>query len=210
MTRGPPRISLTDAEAREAFTAVYDATFRQVLAYCRRRTLVVQDAEDALVEVYLVAWRRVDELVLVDSKVAWLIGIAHRVLANQHRGRNRRERLFGRLLPVARQQVSPDPADIAAHNAAIALVYTTLARLPPGDQELIRLFVLEDLTYDQIGSVLRLRPPVVRTRLYRARRRLAEQLALAEGTADLNSSPGSVYPSSERRNDPAGEMEADG
>ena len=68
------------------FAALFNAHFDSLLAYTRRRTPQLADAEDALAETYVVAWRRFAELPAdAQGQRLWLFGVAYRVIANQRR-----------------------------------------------------------------------------------------------------------------------------
>ena len=82
-------------EADTATTARFDELFHDnvadVAAYCRWRTRSPADAEDALGEVFLTAWRRLDDVPAPASDArVWLYATARRVTANQHRAARRR------------------------------------------------------------------------------------------------------------------------
>ncbi|MDX2342894.1 MAG: sigma-70 family RNA polymerase sigma factor [Acidimicrobiia bacterium] len=167
-------------QADQFFDELHAATFRQVVAYCRRRAATVEDADDAVAEVYVVAWRRLREVRRADVPIAWLYGVARRVLANQHRARSRRLRLIERLTFEWRQKRSVNPADLVASHEGTDTILLALAQLSPIDQDLIRLASLEGLTNAEIGIVLDLRPDRVRDRHYSARKRLEAQLLLLQ------------------------------
>src|SRR4249920_1770435 len=108
------------------FAALFNAHFDSLLAYTRRRTPQLADAEDALAETYVVAWRRFAELPTdAQGRRLWLFGVAYRVIANQRRATGRRlqltDRLKAALLP------SPRPP------ALLADVTDAMATLPEGD-----------------------------------------------------------------------------
>ncbi|MDX2343691.1 MAG: sigma-70 family RNA polymerase sigma factor, partial [Acidimicrobiia bacterium] len=151
-----------------------------MVAYCRRRAANVEDADDAVAEVYVVAWRRLREVRQADVPIAWLYGVARRVLANQHRSRSRRLRLIERLTLDWRRKRSVNPADLVASYEGADTILHALAQLPPIDQELIRLSAFEGLANTEIGIVLDLRPDRVPDRRYSARKRLERQLNLIE------------------------------
>jgi RNA polymerase sigma-70 factor (ECF subfamily) len=65
-----------------------------VLAYARRRT-TQEAADDVVAEVFLVAWRRADEVPA--QPLPRLLGVARRVLANQRRGEHRGVALRDRI-----------------------------------------------------------------------------------------------------------------
>ncbi len=173
-----------DNTAREAslqadrfFDELHAATFRQVVAYCRRRAATPEDADDAVAEVYVVAWRKLHQVRSADVHIAWLYGVARRVLANQHRARSRRRRLVDRLTTDWRQKRSDNPAELVTSSEGSDAILLALAQLSPIDQELIRLAAFEGLSNSEIGIVLDIRPDRVRDRRYSARKRLEQQLS---------------------------------
>lgn len=170
------RRRLNDEEKRRAFDELYESTFDQILAYCRRRSLRVEDTEDAVVETYLTAWRKIEEALAAESPRSWLYGVAFRVTANQRRGRDRYRHLIDRLTEIPHRSVVDSAEDVALSAVSAGAVYAALARLTTMEQELIRLSTLEGLSHVEIGSVVGLLASAVTTRLYRARQRLRTRL----------------------------------
>ena len=82
----------TSAAAEISFATLYRQHHRAVLAYCARRASPA-DAWDAASEVFVVAWRRLNDVPAVEHARPWLYGVAFRVLANQRRSTHRRIRL---------------------------------------------------------------------------------------------------------------------
>lgn len=188
MALRPKRPKLDEAHRRRAFDELYDSTFDQILAYCRRHCLGPEDAEDAVVEVYLTAWRRLEDALGADPPRSWLYGVAFRVTANQRRGRDRFKRLVGRLTEIPHRSVVDSAEDVALTAASSDDVYAALATLAPIDQELIRLAALEGFSHEEIAAIVGLSVPAVRTRLYRARQRLAARLEL-DARRDISPQP---------------------
>ena len=79
-----------------AFRRIYDDHYAAVLAYCLRRA-ALEDAKDATADVFLVAWRRLDQVPGGERTLPWLYGTARKTLANQRRSRSRLMRLMTRL-----------------------------------------------------------------------------------------------------------------
>lgn len=157
----------TDA-ARGRFEAAYDAHLGAVLAYARRRT-DASSAEDAAAEVFTVAWRRVAEM--PEQPLAWLLGVARHVLANQSRGERRRISLEHRL--AAEVPAFAEAPSLAELDPALA---AALRRLPADDRELLCLLAWERLSREEAATVLGCRPAALRLRIHRARRRLEQEL----------------------------------
>jgi RNA polymerase sigma factor (sigma-70 family) len=117
-------------------------------------------------DVFLTAWRRLDELPDGDAARVWLYATARRVIANQRRSGRRRTALHDRLrLEAAAPEESPTP------DAEEALVHEALRRLGPRDREVLLLAEWEGLSPAQIATVLGCLPVTARGHLHRARRR---------------------------------------
>jgi RNA polymerase sigma-70 factor, ECF subfamily len=172
----PKQTRLDDAQKRRAFDDLYDSTSDQILKYCRRRSLRLEDAEDAAVETYLIAWQKIEDALQVESPTTWLYGVAFRVTANQRRGRDRFGRLVRKLSDIPRRRVAESAETVFLTTASTAEVHAALTTLTPLEQELIRLSAFEQLPHADIGPILGLSLASVRTRLYRARLRLQERL----------------------------------
>lgn len=165
--------------AEDRFRRLYAAHVREVLAYAVRRTADAEDAADVVAETFLVAWRRLPEVPFGGGARPWLYGVARRTLANQRRGEVRRHRLADRL--------RDDLAAVAALPAAEDYderFHTALEGLHPDDREILRLSAWEELSPSQAAHVLGISAIAARSRLHRARRRLAR--ALAEPVPDLS------------------------
>ena len=115
-------------------TAVLARGSADVLRYAERR-IGTEDAADALAEVMLTAWRRVDSMPRESEQARmWLFGIARNVVANATRSEHRRWRLAERLRgALASTRVHGHPADHGLE------VRDAIARLSGEQAELVRL-----------------------------------------------------------------------
>ena len=157
----------------EAFQDLYDAHYHAVLAYCRRRTSPAE-ANDVASEVFLVAWRRMDDRPADDKLRAWLYGIAYRVLGHQWRSQRRLRRLQRRIADTV-QPPEPSPEAVLLRRAEDQQVLEAAKRLRPADQEILRLAGWEELPHADIATVLGISAPAVDQRFHRAKKRLARE-----------------------------------
>ena len=170
---------------REAqFDALFQTYVSDVVAYCRWRASSPSDAEEAVAEVFLTAWRRFDDVPQGDAARVWLYATARRMIANQRRSTRRRAALAERVALTT--PVHEPPAD-QVHS----LVREGLRRLGPLDREVLLLSEWEGLSPAQIATVLRCCKVTARGRLHRARRRFRsayEELLAGEATERLGRS----------------------
>lgn len=148
------------------FEELYAATARDVHAYVRRRT--AGDAEDLVADVYAVAWRRRSDLPAPPLRRAWLFGVARTLLKAEGRHRQRQRELVDELATRP-----PAPAGRPSADRRAAAVTAALARLAPGDREILQLVAWEGLTPAELAVALGVRPGTARVRLHRARQALA-------------------------------------
>ena len=153
----------------DQFRRLFDANYKQLVAYARRRLASPQDADDLVAEVFTVAWRRRDRLPQGDDARLYLYGIARRVLANQRRATRRRTALVAALRGAAPWP----PGDPMVEDPAVA---RALAALDDQDRELLRLLAWEGLTQIEVASVMEISVEAARSRIRRARARFADLL----------------------------------
>lgn len=160
-----------DRELR--FRALYAAAYADVLRFAQRRVHPTH-AEDVAAEVFLVAWRRLDDApTRPGDQRAWLFGIARHCLLNSFRSQGRRDTLAVR---VAAAQPATGEADDTEHLALRMDLAAAWRRLSATDQEALSLTVFEDLTSAEAGRVLGITAVSYRLRLLRARRALRRHL----------------------------------
>jgi RNA polymerase sigma factor (sigma-70 family) len=152
-------------ERNGRFDALFQRHVADVVAYCRWKAGSTSDAEEAVAEVFLTAWRRLDDIPGEDAARVWLYATARRVIANQRRSTRRRAALAERVALA-----SPVPESPGGDEERV-LVQEALRRLAPLDREVLLLSEWEGLSPAQIAKVLRCPKVTARGRLHRARRR---------------------------------------
>ena len=166
-----------ESERSRRFDELFASYSSDIVAYCGWRAGSASDAQDAVAEVFLTAWRRLDELPDGDAARVWLYATARRVIANQRRSSRRRVALHERLALEAASAPQASPPDREEE-----LVHEALRRLDPHDREVLLLAEWEGLTPAQIATVLGSPAVTARGRLHRARRRFR---AVFEELCDL-------------------------
>ena len=155
----------SDDRRRRRFDALFAAYHSDIVAYCGWRAGSAGDAQDAVADVFLTAWRRLDDVPDGDAARVWLYATARRVIANQRRSRRRRVALQERLA----REAAPGPTHEPDREET--LVREVLSRLSPRDREVLLLAEWEGLSAAEIAAVLGCLTVTARGRLHRARRR---------------------------------------
>lgn len=157
----------------ERFRDLFRSNYPRLHRYARNHGLTGADADDLVAATLEVAWRRISDVPL-DDPAPWLFAVARNLWLNKRRADQRArtllERIDAGLVPVdAGETVTSDP-DVRA-------ILTALDRLGDDDRELLLLIAWDELTPSQAAAVLGCSPVAARTRLHRARRRLAALLS---------------------------------
>lgn len=173
----------------ECFGVLFDRHGEAVRAFCARRTGSADAADDLVSIVFLEAWRRRDEVELIDGHaLPWLYGIARRTMQHRWRTALRHRRALDRLAPAP---PTPDHADEVAgrldDERHLARLRAALEQLRPPDRDVLVLCVWQGLSYAEAAVALGVPIGTVRSRLSRARSRL-----------DTISTAGPVTPSAPR------------
>jgi RNA polymerase sigma-70 factor (ECF subfamily) len=160
---------------REAFAQLYEEYARAVYNHALRLTGDWSTAEEIMSDTFLAAWRtrtRVHEE--GGTLLPWLLGIATHKADNARRAQRRR-RLF-----LARQPQPPVQEDFAPRTIGriddarrLLTVHAALGRLRRQEQEVLALCVWSGLDYQQTAEALGIAVGTVRSRLSRARKKLA-------------------------------------
>jgi RNA polymerase sigma-70 factor (ECF subfamily) len=161
----------------DCFALLFDRHFAQVYRYLRRR-LGGELAAELAAETFLQAFRSRRRFSGGQASVlAWLYGIAANLVRMNHRAEERRLRAYARAassLNAYEPAIAvEDRLDAEALGPALALA---LADLSPALREVLVLHAWAELSHEEIAEALGCSSAAVRTRLSRARGRLAAGL----------------------------------
>jgi RNA polymerase sigma factor (sigma-70 family) len=168
-----------------AFGTLFERHANAVYNFCFRRTADWSVAEDLTSVVFLEAWRRHSDVVLIgESARPWLLGVATNVIRHRRRAQRRHRAALERLPRESEPDFVGDAEarldDERQMRAALAL----LARLPRREQDVLALCAWADLTYEETAAALRIPVGTVRSRLSRARARIRRLLEEREWRED--------------------------
>jgi len=155
-----------------AFAALAARHASMVLGVCRRALPKVADAEDACQAVFLLLAQKASRVRWRSSVAGWLYTAARRVARNARVSADRRARREA-------QAAVPEavaPVDAMTGRELTAVLDDELGRLPPRYRDPLVLCCLEGLTQDEAAARLGVPIETLRTRIKRARKRLAAGL----------------------------------
>ncbi|GHE60696.1 siderophore-interacting protein [Streptomyces longispororuber] len=162
----------------DAFGELFDTYARSVYNHAYRLTGDWSTAEDIVSLTFLEAWRlRAGVAEEGGSLRPWLLGIATNVTRNQRRATRRHAAAVARLPPgEAVADFADEVAGRVDDEEQLALVRTALAKLRRADREVLALCVWSGLGYEAAADALGIPVGTVRSRLSRARRKLAKHM----------------------------------
>jgi RNA polymerase sigma factor (sigma-70 family) len=163
-----------------AFGELFERHSRAVYNHAFRLTGSWSAAEEVTQATFVTAWRRRKAARMVDgSTLPWLLVVATNTARTERRSARRWQALLRRVPPEP--EAVPDPAnDVPARldderrmTALLALV----RQLPRAEREAIALCVWSGVPYPQAATILGVGEGAVRSRVSRARARLARMVA---------------------------------
>lgn len=152
-----------------------------VYSVARRLTHHEADARDLVQDAFLRAFQHFESFTTGTNCRAWLFTIAYSVFVNRYRRQRRESTVVTPEDPgwsLADRAVDPwsPSAATPARATAAADVESALAELPDDFRAAIVLVDIEDMSYEDAAAVLDCPVGTVRSRLFRARKHLAERL----------------------------------
>ena len=166
------RIRAGDRQAMEALMRRHNRTL-----FRTARAILLDDAEaeDAVQEAYLQAYRSLDGFRGEAKLSTWLVRIA----ANQALMRRRRRVSRGEVIPIGEGAIDmkPGPENDALRGEVGRLIEAKIDALPDAYRTVFLLRAVEEMSVEETAAALDMPPATVRTRFFRARGLLRESLA---------------------------------
>jgi RNA polymerase sigma-70 factor, ECF subfamily len=168
------RIATGDRGAMRALFARHRlAVYRWLVRLLRDEAL----AEDLLSEVFLDVWRQAATFEARASVSTWLLAIARHKALSARRRRTEAELDDGFAATVA--DPADDPELVVEKKSRAELLRRSLRRLPPEQAEVIDLVYYHDKSIKQVANIVGIPEATVKTRMFYARRKLADLVAAA-------------------------------
>lgn len=167
----------------DAFGAIFDQNLDRVYRHALRLVGNAHDAEDLTAGAFFELWRRRSRVRVVEgSVVPWLLVTVGNLERNRARGLHRYRSV---LAALPRGEPSRAAEDVTleqmAEDDAVGAIREALCRLGPSDAALVALTAFDKLSPGQAAAALGIAPGAARTRLHRARTRMASQLGRPAG-----------------------------
>ena len=168
---------------RERFRILYNDLYDDLWRYIQRRSINTEEARDTLSEVFLVAWRRLEDIPAGNEARLWLFGVARNLVKTSWRKRKRSGDLLVRIGSEMSTRVTTDEE---LDNSGVLKIVKALQFLSESDQEILRLLAWENLSHKEISVVLGCSENAVAIRIRRARVRLMKVLQSGKSFSEIN------------------------
>jgi RNA polymerase sigma factor (sigma-70 family) len=175
---------MTTSRREATLRALFEEHSTPVLAYALRH-IGSSDAQDIVSEVFMVAWRRIDDIPAA-APLPWLLVVARNTIRNKLRGTARQLRVADGLANLQRSSTATAGADETAVERRAML--TALADLSPAEREAVLLTGWDGLSVSHAAQVAGCSRRAFELRLHRARNRLRRHLT------STDDNPGHRYP----------------
>ncbi len=175
-------IKAIQAGSQDAFSVIVRRYQRQIANLVFLSLGNRAEVEDLTQEVFVRFYQNLDRLKDRESVFPWLYRIAANLCIDESRKRSIRKALSLDFLveeglhQESFEDTAPRPDREAEAWEERTRILAALGRLPAQSRVVVVMRDYEDLTYQEIATVLGLSVPAVKTRLFRARQRLAKIL----------------------------------
>ncbi len=198
-------ISATDSDSvlvnsaiagdRQAFSHIverYQASVSSI-AYCATGDLGL--SEDVAQETFLAAWQQLGQLRDPAKLRSWLFGITRNLTRSSVRQSKRDAVAHSEPLESVLHSTAPQPApgEQAITREEERLLWNSIEQIPEVYREPLILFYREQQSVSSVAETLDLSPDVVKQRLSRGRKMLAQQMEAFVETALRRSIPGKSF-----------------
>lgn len=177
----------------DAFGVLFDRHADAVFRYCLSRCGSWHDAEELVSITFLEAWRQRNRLRPErDTVLPWLLGVATNANRNRARGSRRHADFLARL-PHSDPRHGEHEADHAESIASrldaesdVRELLETTAGLNDGERDVVILCLMNGIGQEEAAKALGVRTGTVKSRLHRARVKLAKMKGTPETVEQLD------------------------
>ena len=176
-------IAAIAAGDRTAMRILYNRHQIRVFRFAVRLVDNAASAEDVVSEAFIEVWRQADRFEGRSSVSTWIMSIA-RFKALSVRRRRQEIELDDKVAETVADQYST-PEQILLETDRRAQLRACLSQLSPDHREIIDLVYYHDKTIEEVAEIVGVPKNTVKTRMFYARRRLAQLLAQHHDFAHL-------------------------
>jgi RNA polymerase sigma-70 factor (ECF subfamily) len=161
-----------------ALRALYDRCAGQAMAVCLRILREEREAEEAVQETFVDAWKRAGSYDAArGSAIGWIVSMARSRALDRLRSRGAGERLKANVAALPAEKSAPAPLELAEQQQDRERIRRALDQLTPPQRSAIELAYFDGLTQREIAEKVGEPLGTVKSRMRAALQRLAALLA---------------------------------
>ena len=172
MTENLRTQELTELSLNELFQNYWT----EVYSFAKTKTRNHHNAEDLTCETFIKAFLKIESYDPNKQFKKWIFKICKNTFLDNRRKASNKFSYLEDQLYFQINDTAPSPADQMILKEQYLKTLKAIGQLNTDDEEIITLFYLEDLSYNQISADLNISYSNARTKLSRAKHRLRDQL----------------------------------
>ena len=169
-------IQLIAAGDRQAMKVLFARHNVRLYRFVLRMVREEAAAEDLVSEVFLEVWRHADKFQTRSSVSTWLLAIGRNKALSALRRRRPTEELDGHVAQAV-EDLQDGPEAVMQARQASGILGSCLERLSPAHRAVIDLVYYHDKSIEEVAQIVSASPNTVKTRMFYARKRIAEMMA---------------------------------
>lgn len=158
----------------ERYAALFRGHYERVVRWLCVLGIATADVDDVAQEVFVIAHRKLDQLLPDASTAGWLMGIARNVAATHRRTRGRSRTRDRQAAPPTD---APDPEVSVLHGEATKILQTFLEGLPDEQRLVFVLFEIDGVGAAEVAQTLGIPFNTVHSRVRLIREKLNRLVA---------------------------------
>jgi RNA polymerase sigma-70 factor (ECF subfamily) len=164
---------------QDAFRQIFTRWEKPLFHFVANITGSASHAEDICQETFCTLWLKRESIDRTKNIKTYIFLIAKQRAWKLLRSRKR----HGQTLPIEHWDSDADaafsPDNIIQLRETELLAQYAISKLPQRTREIYEMHLVDDLSYDEIATILGTNPLNVKTQIYKARRRMREIIAMA-------------------------------
>jgi RNA polymerase sigma-70 factor, ECF subfamily len=165
--------SIADGD-RTSMHVLYSRHNVRVYRFILRMVRDTALAEDLASQVFLDVWRTADQFEGRSQVSTWLLSIARFKALTALRQRRHEDIDQEEMLEIADHRETPEAS--LDRSSTSAILRACVAKLSPAHREIINLVYYHEKSVEEVGKIIGIPPSTVKTRMFYARKQLAELL----------------------------------
>jgi RNA polymerase sigma-70 factor, ECF subfamily len=172
---------MTDQVRKQTFMVLYEPVHLSFQRFCRARTNSADDAKELIAETILKAYEGIHRLRDEKAFLAFLFGIASRIMKKQYR----RQKFWG-FFDYGKSSTIEDKGPTPEEGLDVQFLYDAIKKLPCKYQEVVVLHFISGLSLQEVAVIQESTLSAVKLRALRGKIKLRKLLKLTEQYSSEN------------------------